>query len=173
MSEAVKDKEVEAPKERFHVTDDGGAYWAFRKLGEVKAKMEKVDKLKAEYDAQNEDWYAAQMNPLQRDWDNFANMIEEYRLTQVDGKVSTPAGSTSTRHEKVYKYKKEDLLAYLKANHPEYVKNVETSKWGDFKKTLNVLEDGRVVDDNGEIVPDMTVSERETVSYKPTKVNGD
>ena len=49
------------------------------------------------------------------------------------------------------------LLAFVKQDDDSFVKVEESVRWGDYKKTLHVMEDGRVVSATGQIVEGMTV----------------
>ena len=59
-----------------------------------------------------------------------------------------------------FKKNDESLMAFVKENHKDFIKVKETVDWAEFKKTLRV-EDGKAVDGNGEIVPDIEVTEVE------------
>lgn len=164
-------KEAES-KERFVIDDDSKANWALRKMAEISEKLDKVNEQKKLLDEQNDQWYERKTKKLNDDWDDFATQLEGYRLQQPNQKIDLPAGKTVTRHTKDYQYKKDDLLKYLKANHPEFIKKTESAKWGDFKKTIKVHGD-KVIDANGELVPDMKVVEQEKTTYYPAKLEGD
>ena len=50
------------------------------------------------------------------------------------------------------------LLAFVKQDDDSFVKVQESVRWGDYKKTLTVMEDGRVATSDGQIIEGMTVT---------------
>ena len=51
------------------------------------------------------------------------------------------------------------LLAFVKENDDSFVKVQESVRWGDYKKTLNVMENGRVATSGGQIIEGMPVTQ--------------
>jgi len=51
------------------------------------------------------------------------------------------------------------LVAFVKENDDSFVKVQESVRWGDYKKTLNVMKDGRVATSDGQIIEGMTVTQ--------------
>lgn len=82
-----------------------------------------------------------------------------------------PSGKLVLKHqEPKYDTKDEELVPWLKANRPELVKTKESSDWANLKKELAISPDGTaMVTEDGEIVPGITVTQREdkfTVTLK-------
>lgn len=158
-------------KERFKVTDMATANWVFRQLGKADATIEQRTKEKEAMDQQNQEWFDRETKDALESREYFTGLLEEFRLTLPDGKLKTPAGSATVRHSTKFDYKDDELLTYLKSEHPEFVKKVESSKWGDFKKTLRATKDGKVITkDDGEVIPFMKAHVTESVSYKADKI---
>jgi hypothetical protein len=146
----------------FEINDMNGLNWAFRKLAAYKAKETEISKLaQAERDRINF-WEAEQKQSIQRDMDYFELIIQAYHMKQLQADpkaktLSTPYGKSKSRVTKAQpdKADEEVLLQYIKANQmQEFIK--ETVKWGDLKKTLQVVEIGEsqvVVDGDGQQVP--------------------
>ena len=66
------------------------------------------------------------------------------------------------KQEPKYETEDEKLVPWLKANRPELVKIKESSDWANLKKELAVSPDGTaMVTEDGEIVPGITVTQRE------------
>ena len=82
------------------------------------------------------------------------------------GRVGFRAGSKTWKigEEKVTSTNA-TLLAFVKNDDDSFVKVEESVRWGDYKKTLNVTEDGKIVSANGEIIPWMTCTQGEPVFY--------
>lgn len=157
-------------KERFSIKNDDEADWAFEKLAEYQHKADLLEEQKEEfakkYQQRIDKWYNPQNNSIQDQVAYFQSLIEEYRLTKPDGKVNVPSGKTSVRTTKKFIKDENKLLVYVESNHPKFIENTSKVKWGDFKKTLKPVN-GKVIDENGEIVEGITTQEETKVTYKP------
>lgn len=93
------------------------------------------------------------------------------KTTKTQKTYDLPSGKLVLKHqEPKYDTKDEELVPWLKANRPELVKIKESSDWANLKKELKVSPDGTaMVTEDGEIVPGITVTQREdkfTVTLK-------
>lgn len=154
-------------EERFKITDDDKANWAFRKLAEKEAELNEINEKADARVAQDEAWRERKAKPINDDIEYFKSLINEYRETLEDKKVDVPAGQTITTHSKSPVYDDDVLLNTVKDKYPEFIK--QTVAKGDLKKTLKPAN-GKWVDKNGEIVEGMTYEEKETVTFKPNKL---
>lgn len=153
-------------KERFEITDESTLHWTFRKMRELRGKIvEKEELAKADYARIDEErklvdvWLDNETRSFSQSIEHFDHLIREYHLALLneDGTqktLSTPFGKskTTTTAEQPDKGDEEKLLKYAKDNKlTDLIKVEETIRWGDLKKTLKVV-DGKVIDENGEIV---------------------
>lgn len=85
------------------------------------------------------------------------------KVTKTQKTYDLPSGKLVLKHqEPKYDTKDEELVPWLKANRPELVKIKESSDWANLKKELKVSPDGTaMVTEDGEIVPGITVTQRE------------
>lgn len=85
------------------------------------------------------------------------------KVTKTQKTYDLPSGKLVLKHqEPKYETKDEELVPWLKANRPELVKTKESSDWANLKKELAVSPDGTaMVTKDGEIVPGITVTQRE------------
>jgi len=164
-------------KKPFAVTDEASAEWVLEKLEEnAKARAlveEQYERMISRHEAWREDALKeidgsdAHLQSLLRPW-------AEAKL--ADGKkksVKLPSGRVGFRAgSKTWKIGEEKvtstnatLLAFVKNDDDSFVKVEESVRWGDYKKTLNVTEDGKIVSANGEIIPWMTCTQGEPVFY--------
>lgn len=150
-------------KERFRITDDVKANWAFQQLAEKQSERNKQLKKYQEFVAQNEEFKERTVGAIDRDIEYFQSLINEYRETLDDKKVNVPAGQTITTKTKSPVYDDEQLLKTVQNKYPEFINS--TVAKGDFKKTLNAVN-GKYVDENGEVVDGITYEDKETVSFK-------
>ncbi|WP_324722223.1 host-nuclease inhibitor Gam family protein [Latilactobacillus curvatus] len=153
-----------ADTHRFEVTDDKSANWAFQKLAEIKPKKDEMLKKYKVFIDQAEEWREKEIGKLNDREAYFQGMIESYRLTLPDKKVNVPAGQTIVSHRKKVEYEESDLIEFVKNNHPDYIRQ-EVNK-ADFKKIIKPSQDGKYVDEDGQIVKGMHYEKAETVTYK-------
>lgn len=86
------------------------------------------------------------------------------KATKTQKTYDLPSGKLVLKHqEPKYDTKDEELVPWLKKNQmPELVKVKESADWANLKKQLKVSPDGTaMVTQDGEIVPGITVTQRE------------
>lgn len=155
-------------KERFEIATDEQADWAFERLAQYRQQQINLSNEKSKYlemyNKKISDWFEPQNNNLNNQISYFESIIENYRRTKPDQKVNVPSGKTSIRTSNVYIKDDDELTAYVEKEHPEFIK--PTVVWGDFKKTLTLVN-GQAVDENGEVVKGITTKQESKVFYKP------
>jgi hypothetical protein len=160
-------------KQRFQITGIDSLNWAFRKLSAYKAKAAEVEQLAKAERERIDRWEEEQKKSIQQNIEFFEQLIQEYhaKVLQEDPKVktlSTPYGKSKARKTKAQPEKADEnlLLQHVKENGmTEFIK--ESIKWGDLKKTLQVVEvNGKqvVIDENGQVVPRVVVKP-ESITY--------
>lgn len=84
------------------------------------------------------------------------------KKTKTRASLSLPSGKLIKKLAKQdYQYEEEKLLEYLKSNASEYVKTVEKSSWGEFKKDLEIADGLIMRKSTGEIVDCISVKDIE------------
>ena len=119
--------------------------------------------------ARYDKWLSDSNKKLDADEAYFHELLRPWVEEQLDGKkassIKLPSGRAGF-HAGSRQYSiggdkasatNSALLSFVKQSKPELVEVKESVKWADLKKTLKPMDDGRVVTDDGEIVPDMTV----------------
>lgn len=156
----------EETKERFKITDLDQLNWAFRKISALnEQKKEKQELAKAEIE-RIKTWLESEEKPVDDSISFFEGLIKLYHMEQLakDPKaktLKTPYGSSksTTKKPSPAQTDKDKLLAHIKESGlSEFIK--EEAKWGDFKKTLQIVEmDGKsvVVDRDGQRVDGVDV----------------
>lgn len=154
-------------RDRYRITDDGGAAWAMRRLAAVQRRRADIAAVADQEIARVEAWAAAQTAPLDRDVAYFEGILGEYakavRGTPGDGRksVSTPYGVVSTRAGRL-RWTVTDpaaLLGWAQSHRRELVTVTETVKVSDASKALAAYGDpaGSVFDQQtGDEVPGIT-----------------
>ena len=157
---------VERQSERFEIKDDATANWAFQRLADIEAiRVKKMKKYQIYIDQANE-WKKREVGVLEDKASYLRSLIEAYRLTKPDKKVSVPAGKVVIRHSNEAIYDDGKLLDFARINYPSLIKTEYTVKKGELKKNLSLDGNGHYVDENGQIVSGMSYEPVETVTYK-------
>ena len=160
-------------KERFEITNESDLSFVFREiLIPLKAEVERTKALaKIDYERVQK-WEEDKLRgPLQK-IEYWEHRISSYHLESLQKDatkktISTPFGKvkSTTNQAQPDKGDEDKLLAFVKANNLPFVKTTEEIKWGDLKKTLQVVEkDGVqiVINENGQAVPGATVKPQTT-----------
>ena len=169
MSEQIAAYGVE--KERFAVTDEASAEWCLEKLEENEKARALIDEQYKQMTTRYEKWRADALAELESNDLYLKGLLELWAVEKIaDGKkksVKLPSGVIGFRGGgKTWKMGDEKieattpaLLAFVKENDDSFVKVQESVRWGDYKKTLNVMKDGRVATSDGQIIEGMTVTQ--------------
>lgn len=156
---------VDETENRFRVKDDKSAEWCLTKIREARQEAEK--------------WlahYRLQMEKVQKEADNsvayFEGLLSEYfdtvphKATKTQQSYILPSGKLVLKKQQP-QFATDDaaLVPWLKDNAMgEFVKVKESADWSALKKLVTVTPDGAsVVDENGEVVPGVVVTQRPDV----------
>ena len=168
MSEQIAAYQEE--KEPFAVTDEASAEWCLEKLEENAKARALIDEQYKQMTARYEKWRADALAELESNDLYLKGLLEPWTVEKIaDGKkksVKLPSGRVGFRAGgEIWKMGDEKveattpaLLAFVKENDDSFVAVKETVRWGDYKKTLNTMEDGRVATSDGQIIEGMTVT---------------
>lgn len=156
---------VDAKSEGFVIDDMGKARWAVDKIAEKRAEIDEIEKFAQMQINQIMAWAQRQKESANFEIGHFECLLEQFAQKELaDKKTKTlklPNGRLVMGRKTVaFKKNDESLMAFVKENHKDFIKVKETVDWAEFKKTLRV-EDGKAIDENGEIVPDIEVTEVE------------
>lgn len=150
--------------QRFKVTDINSLNWVFRKLSVLEAKKKEVNDLADAEIERIENFRKQELENLQRSEGFFLGLINEYaqRRRAEDPKFKTektPYGSIGFRKQQPkWIYDEEKVVAYLNDNELyDFVRVKEEPKKAEIKKHFKVLDDGRVIDPDGQEVEGITV----------------
>lgn len=159
-----------AEKERFTVTDEASAEWCLEKMEENEKARALIDEQYKQMTARYEKWRADALAELKSSDAYLKGLLLPWVQEKVaDGKkksVKLPSGRVGFRAGgETWKMGDEKieattpaLLAFVKQDDDSFVKVQESVRWGDYKKTLNIMEDGRVATSDGQIIEGMTVT---------------
>ena len=156
-------------EKRFEVTDTASAEWCMEKLAEKAAERQQVEEQYQKMIARYEKWRADSLEKLDSDEAYFNQLLAPWAAEQLEGtkkkSITLPSGRVGFRAgSKAFMLNGEKvasanpgLLEFVKGADSSFIETKESVKWGEYKKTLKVIDDGQVITADGEIVPDMVV----------------
>ena len=121
--------------------------------------------------ARHEAWRADALKEIDESDAYFQSLLRPWAETKLAGSkkksVKLPSGRVGFRAgSKTYMLDGEKvaatsarLLSFVKVEDESFIERKESVRWGDYKKTLRVMEDGRVVSATGQIIEGMTVTQ--------------
>ena len=144
----------------FQVENDDQLRWVFQmmeeKRKEIRAKKDMIQ--------QATDYYESQIKDLRQDIDYFKGLVMQYAEEQSDEDPNwefkeSPYGRIIRKKEKTDLVVSDEQALINNLKGTEFVEHVEEDKlkWGDLKKTLSTPDGEHVVNDDGELVDDVTV----------------
>ena len=164
-------------KERFTVHDEASAEWCLEKLEENAKARALIEEQYKHMIERYEKWRADALAEIEGSDLYLKGLLQPWVTEKIaDGKkksVKLPSGRVGFRAGGETRKMGEDkieattpaLLAFVKENDDSFVKVQESVRWGDYKKTLHVMEDGRVATADGQIIEGMTVTKGEPSFY--------
>ena len=173
--------EQAAEKERFTVKDASSAEWVMEKIAEKQAEIAEMTRQRDKMLARYNEWYAAGTEALNGDIAYFEKLLSDWAREELaEGKaksISLPSGRVGFRAaapKVTFAGAPVDktsaaFVTLTKQVAPEYVETKESVKWADFKKTLTLAENGAVVTESGEILPDMKWEAQDPTFYATVK----
>ncbi len=163
--------------EGWRVDSMSSADWALRKIRARRAEMAELKKYADAEKSRIDMWLKEQTETLQRDVDFFEAQLKPFVADALDGKktktLKFPCGSCSFKKSAPKFTKNEaELLAFVEENYGNFVDVAvkKSVKWNEFKQTLDFASDGRLVTENGEIVPGITYTVDEDTFTVKTEV---
>ncbi|WHY75728.1 host-nuclease inhibitor Gam family protein [Neobacillus sp. WH10] len=171
--ELMEVEEIQSQDIKFEITDINSLNWAFRKMSALKSKEKEIKQLAEVERDRIAEWERGELSTISSSLEFFENMISIYHAKQLvaDPKaktISTPYGKSKSRKTKEAPDKADEaaiLQHVIENGMDDYIKN--SLKWADFKKAVKIVEVAGhkvVVDENGQLVPGMTVKP-ESISY--------
>jgi hypothetical protein len=157
---------------KFEINDIDSLNWVFRKLAAYKSKSAETMQLAEKERLRISSWEQGELSAVKNSVEFFESMIAQYHMKQLEldpkaKTISTPYGKTKSTTSKASpdKQNEELLLSFVEENKLPFVETKKSLKWGDLKKTLQIVEkDGQqiVIDEDGQVVPGAVVKPQST-----------
>lgn len=162
------DQQEGVEREAFSVKDDKAANWALRKIKHLQGQQESNNQLAQEEVDKIQEWNKGANDKLQRDIDYFQSLLANYAMEkrQEDPKfkkLELPNGKISFRKQQPqWDYDKKSIVNTLRdSGLSELIRMKEEPDATKIKKVLEVLNGRAINPDTGEIIPGITVIDRE------------
>lgn len=160
--------DTEAPEKKpFRIENMDQLVWAMRKLRAIQVKNDDINRTAANEAALVDVWKKRELKKNQAAADYFAMLLELYHREcfAKDKKlktITTPYGETKLHKQGPKLITQEDeLIKWMQANHPEWVKINPAIIVKDFKKGV-VIKESQVIDTvSGEVIPWVHAVDRE------------
>jgi hypothetical protein len=171
--EAFQSEEIEN-KDTFVVDSLEKASWCMKQIQIKERKKEEIKRL-VEYEKTKLDMYLAQeTKEPDSSIEFFKSKLLPYVSQKIEGEkkksINLPCGTAGFRATPANIEKNKDvLLEWVKTNKNQYVKTEETVLWADLKEELK-FENGQAITTDGEVVPGITVEEKEPIFYVKVEV---
>lgn len=156
-----------------YLENDADADSALHKIQRLNRGIEWARKLAEDQKKKIDAWLEQQIANRQEaitSQENLLKLYAEDRLKNSKRKsVSLPNGKFGFRKQPP-KITHDDtiLLAYAKEAAPQFVKVKESLDWAGMKKSC-VIDQGKMIDENGEVLPGITIEQPELKFYVDTK----
>lgn len=115
-------------------------------------------------------WYEPAKAERQNTLEFVDSLIDDFFMRQYQKnphyRYKSRNGTVSKRSVTTFKHNDAELLKHIPA---EYIATNPKVKWGEYKKTLTATDDGRAVDENGEIVEGVATHKDIKVMVKTPK----
>jgi len=160
--------ERETPED-FTIDNDKTANWAIKK---IKEEQEEHDRLQALINDERQELQAKQEEidkRLEAKTGYLKSLLLGYFATVPHKETKTQAsyklldGSLIFKKPSLSIVKPDDeqLLEYMeRAGREDLIETKRSAKWGDFKKTLTIADDGQVISEDGEALDFITTEEK-------------
>lgn len=161
----------DAVKEAFVIDNLEKAEWALKKIAEHKAAIQRIsDFAKAEIE-KIQVWAQEQAKSHEEDVKYFESLLQPFAAEELKGKktktVKLPSGKMSFKKTVNYERDEAQLLDFVKScEMVDYIKVKESLDWAGFKKLCTVTSDGKLITEDGEIVPSVVVVTSEKFSVE-------
>lgn len=141
------------------------------KLRMLNAEMAKNDARRQKELDETNAWYQPEAKRINDEIAKTNELIDDYARRQLEEnpwwKYAGRNGKISKRKSEQWNYNTQEILKRGVAD--KYIKTKHDLDWASYKKSLTELDDGRLVDENGELINDITVTHGLTITIKPTE----
>lgn len=162
MTEEVKDNRIQSEDELAK---------KLYKLRMLNAELANNDARRQKELEETEAWYQPETKRINDEIAKTNELIDDYARRQLEEnpwwKYAGRNGKVSKHKATTWNYDKGEIIQ--RGVPDEFIKVKKDLDWSEYKKSLTELDDGRLVDSNGELVTDITVTHSMNITIKPTE----
>lgn len=161
----------EEAKEGFVIDSMEKAEWALKKIAEHKAECKRIADFANEQIAKIQAWADEQAEAHENDVKFFEGLLMPFAAAELEGKktktIKMPSGKMSFKKATTYERDEKALLVFVKeTGMQDFVKVEEKLNWNEMKKSCTVTADGKLVTEDGEVIPSVRVFVSEKFSVE-------
>ncbi|RDG20908.1 hypothetical protein DQM14_02160 [Limosilactobacillus fermentum] len=146
---AASFKESEHQEDRFKIENTSQLEWAFRKIAEADSEIKGQEKILAD----TKQFVDQNIKEKKHTIETMKDLIAQYCESMgPDFKYSGPVGRAVWTEYKPSISKSDESSLIKQFGGTDFVENSPKLKWGELKKNLIAMPDGRVVTSDGELV---------------------
>ena len=164
MTEEVKDYRIQSEDELAK---------KLYKLRMLNAEMAKNDARRQKELDETNAWYQPEAKRINEEIEKTNELIDDYARRQLADdkywKYADRNGKVSKKKETKWDYDKDKILEAGADDRFIKVKTTRELDWAEYKKTLTEIDDGRLVNENGEVVASAKVTHGLKITIKPTE----
>lgn len=153
------------------IHDEDEIYRKLYRLRKLREEQQADDIQRQQELQETEDWYQPAKKARDAEINEINYLIDLYAQQKLAEdpywRYRSRNGSVSVRRSTVWTHDDDKLIDEV----PDQYINRKV-KWGEYKKTLTPLDNGKVVDENGEIVDGITAERQAKIQIKPTSSDG-
>lgn len=168
MTEAIKENLMEEEEEQLEevvVLDDASAQYLLNRIREANEQFDRMESWYAHQTQKAKDIRDRTVAWAERCLRGYFDMVPT-KDTKTQRKYELPGGTLVLKAQQPkFEVNDAELVSWLKKNGMvEYVKVKESADWANIKKQVQLTPDGTaVMNEDGEILPGVTVEAREPV----------
>ncbi|EGQ0375723.1 host-nuclease inhibitor Gam family protein [Staphylococcus pseudintermedius] len=174
MTNRLQEMELEniEQSESFQVNNLETANWAFKKLEALKAKEKEINEVAEKELDRIKKWQSQELKSIESDKEYFEHLVTDYykreKEKDAEFKLSTPYGKVTSRAgSKVLEMQggvnEQDVIEQLEQKgFVDFVKVTKKLKLADIKKGFKAIDDGTLVDMNGEVLEGVKIVRKPT-----------
>lgn len=136
------------------IQDEDELYKKLYYLRCLKKEQQQADERRDRELAETDAWYKPDKETRSMQIANVEALISDFYMRQYEQnphyRFKSRNGNVSKRKSTKFDHDDKRLVNLVD---PKFVKTTKELKWGAYKSSLTVLDDGRCIDENGEIVP--------------------
>lgn len=154
----------------YRIKNDDELYKALYHLRKLREEQAEDDKQREKELSETDSWYKPAKEARAKAIEFEESRIQDYSLAQREQdshwRYRSRNGTVSFSHRTNWSHDDAKLLSVVP---DDYIDTNPKVRWGDYKKTLTPTDDGRAVNEDGEVVDGVVTARELKINIKPTE----